>query len=286
LYLPAPASDFDAMFRALGRLLCNLLFRKFVDETKQNLVFCSHFSPFLFMYLCHEEDKLFADDADAAVALDALATFEPKIAKQWRTLLDADSSVLDDLMITADLFDERLEDSPVTCENVATLVKAGCQHRLIAKRQRSLQLVRDAFYHVDHAGKLSQAFRSAVNKVGGAALTDLLCTDLATPVLVLEALKADQATGWTPECEKAYSTLRQIIGKMKPEEIKLFLKFVVGSSSIVPGDSVRVTVDASHEGRMPSSHTCDKHFEWPVDATMELLFMAMNEVDAAGFQIA
>ena len=75
------------------------------------------------MYLCHEEDKLFADDADAAVALEALATFEPKMAKQWRTILDADSSALDGL--TADMFDECLEDSPVTCENVARLVKAG-----------------------------------------------------------------------------------------------------------------------------------------------------------------
>ena len=112
-----------------------------------------------------------------------------------------------------------------------------------------------------------------------------MCTDPATPVLVLEALKADQATGWTPECEEAYSTLRQIIGNMAHEEIELFLKFVVGSSSIVPGDSVRVTVDAKREGRMPSSHTCDKHLEWPVDATRELLFMAIKEVDVAGFQI-
>ena len=134
---------------------------------------------------------------------------------------------------------------------------------------------------------LFQAFRQAVYDVGGAALNALLCAGRATPGLVLAALHLDKGSGadWTPACDDAYLTLRQIVGTMSPEEIKLFLKFVVGSNSIVPGDSVQVTVDARHEGRMPSSHTCDKHLVWPIDSTRAVLFMAMNEMDAAGFQM-
>ena len=81
----------------MGRLLCNLLFRKFIDETKQNLVFCSSFSPVLFMYLCHEERTLFGVDADAGMALSALEAFKPTLAVQWRKLLGADSRGLDGL---------------------------------------------------------------------------------------------------------------------------------------------------------------------------------------------
>ena len=94
-----------------------------MDETNRNLKFCSHFSPFLFVYLCHEEDKLFADDADAGVALDALETFDPELAASWRKLLVTDSRELD--VYTADMFDECLGDGPVTCSNVARLVKSG-----------------------------------------------------------------------------------------------------------------------------------------------------------------
>ena len=121
--MPAAAAKSVEVFRALGRLLCNLLFRKFIDETKQNLVFCSSFSPVLFMYLCHEERTLFGVDADAGMALSALEAFKPTLAVQWRKLLGADSRGLDGL--TADMFDPSLEDDLVTCSNVASLVKAG-----------------------------------------------------------------------------------------------------------------------------------------------------------------
>ena len=103
--------------------------------------------------------------------------------------------------------------------------------------------------------------------------------------MVLAALDLVKGAGWTPECGDAYATLREIIGTMAPGEVKLFLKFVVGSNTIVVGDSVKVTVDVRQEGRMPSSHTCEKHLVWPVDATRKRLFMAMNEMDATGFQM-
>ena len=52
-------SDRDKhVLRALGRLLCNYLFRKFVDESAKLHVFFWHFSPFLFSFLCHEEVAL------------------------------------------------------------------------------------------------------------------------------------------------------------------------------------------------------------------------------------
>ncbi len=66
-----------------------------------------------------------------------------------------------------------------------------------------------------------------------------------------------------PNQERVFGYLQQFIGNMQNEELRLFLRFVTGSS-VCTANAIRVTFN-SLEGlaRRPISHTCSNILELP-----------------------
>ena len=282
-------ADNDKLLRATGRMLCNFMFRKLTDESKSQLVFCSKFSSFLFSYLCGDEGKMLSESARVGDALDALQTFDSELARTWRKLLDEKD--LASMGLTTDDFDGDVcgEDAvEVTEGNIAAVVKSGCRHKLVTQRSRELDVIRDAFFEVDKPiagsvpGQLSQILRVAVGNLGGSALEVLLSAKPATPTLVLRALH--KGDGWTDANTPSFAALREIVGTLNSDEIKEFLRFVVGTSTISEREHIHVNAVADKR-RLPESSTCHNELRWPVDATKARLLVAMRNASGSGFQV-
>ena len=63
--------------------------------------------------------------------------------------------------------------------------------------------------------------------------------------------------------ERVFGYLTQFIGSLKCDELRLFLRFVTGSSVIVP-DEICVTFNAAGGlSRLPLGHTCSPTIELP-----------------------
>ena len=267
--------------KALGRLLCNFLFRKFIDqdemlESRRRLAFCSQFSPFLFSFICHEEHTKFAT-VDAA--LGALEDFNPALAKTWRQYTTMGSATLVKKELTTNMCTkEEGPDDPATAENVHATVTNWCKYMLVGKRCRALELVRDAFYDI---GPTSCQLQASLNDVGGYQLEGLLCAKMATPQVVLHGVR--QGGGWHSDNQAAFEDLRKIIGDLDQSDLKGLIQFVTGGSTLA-ADGDGSTVDAGELGRMPSASTCAKVPTWPIDATREKLVCAIHDAQRNGFQ--
>ena len=277
----------DRTLRATGRMLCNFMFRKLTSS--EHLVFSSKFSSFLFAFLCGDESKVFSESASVECALTALQSFDCELASSWKGYLSLTEMKLTAMELTNDLFDGTVCENDivaVTNLNIATVIKSGCRYKLVTERQRNLKLIRDSFFEVDKPvtedvpGPLSQILRAAVNNLGGDAFEALLCARNATPTLVLGALQ--KKDGWSEENGFAFVALREIIGELGSEEIKTFLRFVVGTSTIKEGEQIHVT--AAQGERLPESSTCYNELRWPVGATRERLLRAMGDASLSGFQ--
>lgn len=81
------------------------------------------------------------------LALEALSECDAELAQRWRSYLDA-GNVPNGAGLQLSNFDEGVEereDNPVTSSNLTAAVLAGCRHRLLTKRQASLDALRQGF---------------------------------------------------------------------------------------------------------------------------------------------
>ena len=132
--LPAPDAPVDAML-AVGRALCKCV----LDDQPLG----RGIGRFVFEYLADAHERRVFKDAASALAV--LADLDPEMARSWATLLVTPVEGL-----TLDAFDPDLGDEAVPCERAAfeRAVLAGCRHRLLGCRERSLKAILSGF--TDH----------------------------------------------------------------------------------------------------------------------------------------
>ena len=84
--------------------------------------------------------------------------------------------------------------------------------------------------------------------------------------------------------ERVFGYLLSVIGSLKQNELRLFLRFVTGSSVLI-AKVIKVTFNnLSGLARRPTSHTCDCQIELPVSyETYPEFEMEFNKVLASDF---
>ncbi len=94
----------------------------------------------------------------------------------------------------------------------------------------------------------------------------------ASPAKVL-ALIEDSVELQNPNEERVLSYLKQFIGTMNSDEIRVFLRFVTGSS-VCPSECIKITFNSlSGFARRPISHTCDYCLELPISYRSSIEFI-------------
>ena len=146
--LPEPSVQPDQM-KAIGRIICRCVL---ADRP-----IGSGIGRFVFEYLADaHEQRVFHEPRAALVAL---ADYDPDLAHRWSSLLAEPLAGL-----SLDLFDPNsgdVSEVAATPEAFGRAIIAGCRHRLLSCRERSLAALRDGFTeHIDlriQLGALSSA---------------------------------------------------------------------------------------------------------------------------------
>ena len=275
--LPAardPTADDINLFRALGRLLCNLVIRKCVIEAAKYDIFSCSLSSFLFAFLCYEEDAVFSD---VDTALCALHKFDPLLRVEWSKLLEMDEQQLQEHdLLTSAFAEDGADGQPVTTANISDTLIDWCRFKLLTSRLAQMSIMRDAFFFSNDpkAETASRLMKASVRLYGGYALSKFLTNHSeATQAVVISSLKLVGSA----EAEGVFELLKGFIGNLKQEDIKRFLKFVTGRNNISDQDRIIVErMDGASWGAFPSSSTCEKKLCIPLDLNAQQLHDRMH----------
>ena len=259
-YLPVADAN-PELLRCVGRVLL----KSILDDHPIGV----GFGAFIFEYLSGAHEARAFDCAHPQYALQLLASSDRQLALSWASLLDA--SDVSSMGLTSENFDDRLPDEPLTADNAAAAIVAGCRRLLLDDRCDALCALRDGFTlggKVDLSLQLAQHRNADLSLLlqGKARLSTeeiIACFDWsesrsAPAVEFLRELLQDESV-WTESRRLLllrWSTGRNALpvsGLPKP------VTFVLDDTAGAPDD------------RLPTAHTCSSEIDLPPYSSKAIL---------------
>ena len=262
-YLPRADAD-EEKLELVGRFLL----KSILDNHPTGAGLCG----FIFDFLCDTHNRRIFTPSHPCEALCALADFDPKLAEQWKGLLNADSELL--ATMERGQFDEEFGEESLTPFNAAETIVAGCRRKLLRDRESSLQALKRGFTYksIDLTIQLSALQRSQLLLLvrGKFALTDVDLIgifDWDVTATGLSQRVADFLKRFIQDCTDRQTRLR-------------LLRWCTGQNAL-PADGLKQRVrlmpwDVT-DMYLPQAHTCTSVIDLPAYSTYEVLRTKLNQ---------
>jgi hypothetical protein len=313
--LPVPMNC--CVFRAMGRVACNYLFRKYVHGFTDaegnelpsnrngnffgNAIADWNLAEFVFDFLIDRGNRVLSC---LGTALAALADFDPDKAKQWSEWVNLSTQQFDVQMKEyrlnkGDFTQKEEDDEELTFQNLQQFVLDGCRYELVTSRRAGLDRLREGFFAVDNDGVETETQRGYVSHSqhlqdvfpfvfsSGVQLRYLFCgkslvsaQDVALAIIPKDGTDAD---------EQACSELKRVSGNMDQEGLKSFLSFTTSASNLIPGTTKICVGSVESKEAYCVSSTCTTSLTVPIGLeTGELaarLTQSIEQANRLGFLV-